>query len=167
MVNEQLTSGETALKDSAQIITVDPAIDLEFYVEAVPVGALVLIANAQGVLPKSTHKNIRKITAQGRPVFVLSDNPKEDYGVLGEHLYEEDKTCGATFLSKVNVNGAQEVAMRVQDLLREGLGAEEIFAKITTEFCYGPEETIRTSHIGTENFLNEFQVRVKSEAEEH
>jgi L-asparaginase/Glu-tRNA(Gln) amidotransferase subunit D len=99
--------------------------------------ALIIQGFATGTVPVVAHPHIERLVKEKNiPVFVLSDNKGEDFGVrnLKYENHEQLVTAGAIPLRDVNVNDTERVVARINESLMVGANSNEIVRDVIGEF---------------------------------
>lgn len=105
--------------------------------------AVVLVVFASGALPDCLTPVIQRKISLGVPVFLLSNNPGDNHGILHPGRYAAGigaLEAGAIPLEKVNVNQAVDVEHAISQALDAGMKGAELAAHIQKQFAYGPDE---------------------------
>lgn len=107
-------------------------------------GAVILISFATGTTPTNLDPVIAKRTREGIPIFLLSDNKKEDHGIPRSNYgtQKDSAKAGAIALQKVNVNNLSEVMEAIKEELAAGKKGAELGEAIKQRFAYGPDEKL-------------------------
>lgn len=95
--------------------------------------ALVLFGYGTGTTPTSLNPFISELTQRGIPVFVLSSNEGENYGVqkITYGVQQDAVDAGIIPLKDPNVNNAEGVIIDIQKAINDGkTGAELVHAVV-------------------------------------
>lgn len=102
-------------------------------------GAVILIVYATGTLPTRMAEFVKKFDSAGVPVFLVSNNPGENTGILHATKYEvtiPSLQAGAVPIEKVNVNGLTQLHIFIQSLLDKGIKGDKLKEKVRERFSY-------------------------------
>lgn len=100
--------------------------------------AIIVVAFATGAMPDRLVPAIQQRIQQGIPVFVLSDNPGNNHGILrviydaGSGAYK----AGAIGLQKINVNQYRELKAIILEALGKGLKGKDLEREIEQRYAY-------------------------------
>ena len=105
--------------------------------------AIIVVAYATGTMPDRLVPAIQRRIQEGIPVFVLSDNPGDQHGIV-KIMYAAGKgayDAGAVPLEKVNVNQQAEVFVAITEALNRGLSGQALADAIRDRYAYHQGET--------------------------
>ena len=125
------------------------------------VEAIVLVAYASGAMPDRLVPAIQQRIQEGTPIFVLSDNPGDQDGIVriryaaGKGAYD----AGAVPLEKVNVNQQQEVVAAIVAALNKGLRGPALAEEIKRLYAYSKDETRPAAQLDDSAYLASFRER--------
>lgn len=105
--------------------------------------AVVLIVYATGASPESLNEVIKNRTDEGIPVFLVSNNPGDNHGILKitYGTQEKSKNSGAFALEKVNVNNLEVINAVIEQKYKEGKRGAELGRAVQEEFLYKDNES--------------------------
>lgn len=98
---------------------------------------LILRGFGTGTVPRAANPHIsRLVHERDIPVFVLSDNPGDDFGVrrLKYEAHEGLVAAGAIPLRDVNINDVERVMATIQGSIDHGADSSEIVRTVVGEF---------------------------------
>lgn len=104
--------------------------------------AVVLKVYATGTSPESLNEVIKKRTKEGIPIFLVSNNPGDNHGIL-KITYDTQKKsneAGAIPLEKVNVNNLDVIYSSLQSEFAKGKRGAELGEAIREKFAYNESE---------------------------
>jgi L-asparaginase/Glu-tRNA(Gln) amidotransferase subunit D len=99
--------------------------------------AVIFIGFTTGTTPTNLNEIIKRRTDEGIPVFILSDNPRDSYGIINPRKYEtqvEALEAGAIPLQAVNVNKITEVGQAIKKAFATGKRGGELAKVIKEQF---------------------------------
>jgi|GEM_PF-3317859 len=100
--------------------------------------AVVFVVYATGTSPDRLNPAIQKKTESGTPVFLVSNNPGDNHGII-KLAYEtqvNSQAAGAFHIAKVNVNQLAEINEVIQKEFAKGLRGNELGVAVTDYFSY-------------------------------
>jgi len=100
------------------------------------VKALIIVGTANGTVHKALFPLIRETTERNVPIFVLSDNPSDDYGVKALKYEPQMKVAdaGATPLRDVNIKKIAEVVQTIQAEINQGKTGQQLNEAVIEKF---------------------------------
>lgn len=100
--------------------------------------AVVFVVFATGTSPERLNDVIRKRTKEGIPIFLVSNNPGDNHGIMKitYDVQAESLKAGATPLEKVNVNNLQEIIFEIKKQFSAGKKGTELAQAIQKTFSY-------------------------------
>lgn len=105
--------------------------------------AVILVVYATGTSPESLNSAIKKRTEEGIPVFLVSNNPGDIYGIV-KIIYEpqvKSKDAGAIPLEKVNINNIDTINAAIEEEFSKGKSGAELGEAIREKFAYREDES--------------------------
>ncbi len=128
-------------------LVVNPALQPKFLEDATQgADAFILIGYASGGTPEILNDVIRKRTTEGVPIFIVSDNRKNDHGILNPRKYDvqaKSLDAGAIPIQSINVNKIVELAAAIKKAFAEGKRGTELGKAIQQQFSLSEEELKR------------------------
>lgn len=103
---------------------------------------IVLTVYATGTSPEILNEVIKKRTTEGKPVFLVSDNPGDRAGIIKVTYgtQEESKNSGAIALEKVNVNDLELLDAVIKDEFAKGKRGAELGEAVRERFAFQDDE---------------------------
>lgn len=158
-------TGEETPENEAGMIIINafPGLNPEtLEVAAKNCSALLLIGHANGAIGQYLDNTVKKLVDAGKAVFVLSDNPGTNHGIV---RYTDQpqitlREAGVIMLETVNVNNVQEVSVAIQNAIKEGLRGTQLAEFIRLKYSYAKDEK-PISQLGTPEGLAVFHDQVK------
>jgi len=163
-VDEQLrsklkipTKAEVENSDkSTPFLMCDPFIEADDFLSRTKhAKAIIVVAFASGAMPDRLVPAIKQRIEQGIPVFVLSNNPRDDSGILSVK-YEAGSGAyyaGAIGLQKVNVKNHLEVKDTIRRALKKGLTGQELAKEIEQSYAYKEGEELPVNEWDDPNYV--------------
>ncbi|MFA6585693.1 MAG: hypothetical protein WCS86_00845 [Candidatus Paceibacterota bacterium] len=100
--------------------------------------AIVFLVFATGTSPERLNNIIKKRTQEGTPIFLVSNNPGDNHGII-KITYDvqvESSKAGAIPLEKVNVNNLEEIISEIKKQFLTGKKGIELAHAVQNVFSY-------------------------------
>ena len=99
---------------------------------------VIIITYASGTLPERLNPAIETMTKSGKPVFLLSNNKRDNHGIVRIAYVPQVSAAqsGAIALEKVNINNIEEVLAAIQEESQKGKSGQPLGEAIKQRFAY-------------------------------
>ncbi len=100
--------------------------------------AIIIVVFANGGSPQILNPSIKKITENGVPIFLVSDNAGAEHGItrVFDQTQIESAKAGAIFIEKANINNLSEISKFIQQEFAQGKSGSELGESVREHFSY-------------------------------